>query len=374
MSPQMLVTVSAVLIALACSLCGVFLVLRRMAMMADAITHSVLPGIVAAYVLAHGPNLAAGLIGSALAGLLTAFLVQALSKTKRLKEDAAIGLVFPTLFAIGVYVITRSFSNLHIDTDSVLYGELAMVPFDRLMVGGQDWGPKAMWIGGVLLAINALVLGALWKEMKLSTFDPELTETLGYSTGFLHYLLMVLVAITAVGAFSAVGAVLAVALIVIPAAASLLIFRRLGAVLVGALVLGGLGSVLGYQSAHVWDVSISGMIAVTLGLLFLAAAVFAPEKGLLMRWLRHRRHKAQFAAEMLAVHLATHEGTPAESRESRYDHLIDELEWTHEYAAKAIAEARRRGAISVEGRQLILTDSGRQWAANIVRSRSIIPA
>ena len=122
--------------ASACALAGIFLVLRRMAMMADAISHAVLPGLVAGFVLAHAANLARGgellasFVGAIAAGLLTVVLVEALTKSRRVKEDAAMGVVFPALFALGVFVISKYLANVHIDTDAVLFGEIAFTPFD----------------------------------------------------------------------------------------------------------------------------------------------------------------------------------------------------------------------------------------------------
>jgi manganese/zinc/iron transport system permease protein len=218
MSPEIVVILTGVLAAASCALLGAFLVLRKMAMMADAISHAILPGLVAGYFLAHGPNLVAGFLGATAAGLVTVSLVELLNRSGRVKADAAIGLVFPALFALGTFLISKYFANVHLDTDAVLYGEIAFAPFDRLIFGGYDWGPQPIWILGGLALINLLFVAIFYKELKLATFDAGLAATLGFSPALIHYALMTLVSLTTVGAFTAVGAILVVALLIVPAA------------------------------------------------------------------------------------------------------------------------------------------------------------
>lgn len=360
MSYGIAILLSGIAVALGCSLGGVFLVLRRRAMIADAISHAVLPGLVAAYVLARGPNLLAGVIGAAVAGLVTVVLVELLTKSRRLKEDSAIGLVFPALFALGVLFISNQLSDVHIDADSVLTGTLEFASLDRWM-----GAPVAMWTGLGLLALNALFLAVFYKELKLTTFDPDHARTVGLNPAVMHYALMTLVAITAVVAFSAVGAILAVALIVVPAATAILLARRLGLVIALSLVVAAFGAGLGQFLGELFTVSISGMIAVALGLLYLGAALLSPRRGLVAKILRQRRQERRFAAEMLAMHLLTHEGTERESVESTYSHLIEELEWTPDFAAKAISAARGSGTVRTQGERLFLTDEGRDLAERL---------
>src|ERR671917_596734 len=175
----MVVALVGVAAATSCALVGAFLVLRKMAMMADAISHAILPGLVAGYFLAHGPNLLAGFLGAAAAGMLTVSLVELLNRSGRVKEDAAIGLVFPALFALGTFLVSKYFANVHLDADAVLYGEIAFAPFDRLVAGGYDVGPRPLWVLGALSVVNFLFVAVFYKELKLATFDPALAATLG---------------------------------------------------------------------------------------------------------------------------------------------------------------------------------------------------
>jgi manganese/zinc/iron transport system permease protein len=350
---------------LSCALAGVFLVLRRMAMMADAISHAILPGIVGGYVLAKGPNIFLGFVGATLAGLLTVFLVEALTNSRRVKQDSAIGLVFPALFALGVLVVSKFFANVHIDTDAVLYGEIAFAPFDTLTIGGRDLGPQSLWVLGGLTLVNAIFLAVFYKELKLSTFDAGLAATLGFLPGLLHYLLMGIVAVTTVGAFSAVGAILSVALIIVPPVTASLLTRRLPALIGVSMVIGAGSALLGYQLASAWNVSISGMIATALGAVFGVVLLAAPQQGLVAQMLRRHRQRTQFATEMLVVHLAAHEATPQQQQESTFLHLEQELGWETNRAAQIVAKAEQQGLVLSKDGAMVLTPAGKALAGTV---------
>ena len=196
--------VIAIIVAVACSLPGVFLVLRKMAMMTDAITHTVLLGIVIAFFITHDLSSPLLIVGSALMGVLTVFLIELLNSTKLVSEDSAIGVVFPLLFSIAIIIITRFAGNVHLDTDAVLLGELAYAPFNRLYLFGRDLGPKAIYSMGTILLINLIFIVLFFKELKIVTFDPALATILGFSPPIIHYTLMTLVSVTAVGALNGV--------------------------------------------------------------------------------------------------------------------------------------------------------------------------
>lgn len=362
MSPQTVIGLTAVLAASACALAGVFLILRRMAMMADAISHAILPGLVAGYVLARGPNVVAGFFGATAAGLLTVYLVETLTKSRRVKEDAAMGLVFPALFALGVVVISRFFSDVHLDTDAVLFGEIAFAPLETWRLGTQNMGPTALWTLGALTLFNALFLLLFYKELKIATFDSGLAMALGFSPVLLHYGLMTMVAVTTVGGFSAVGAILVIALIIVPPVTASLFTDRLPTMIGLSVGIGVAGALLGWQAATLWDVSISGMIAATLGVLFSAALLFAPSKGIIAQAVRQSRQRREFAAQTLLVHLATHEGEPTEDEELNPGHLVRELGWPAPAAQRIVALAQEQGLVRPEDEEghLHLTPTGRE--------------
>jgi manganese/zinc/iron transport system permease protein len=366
MSPEIQIILIGVLAATACALLGCFLVLRKMAMLADAISHAILPGLVLAYFLANGPNLIAGIMGAALFGILTVTLVEALNNSRRVKEDSAIGIVFPAMFAFGTFLVSRYFANVHLDADAVLYGEIAFAPFERLVVSGTDLGPQSLWVMGVLTLLNLGFVTLFYKELKLATFDAGLAASLGFSPVLIHYLLMTMVSLTTVGAFSAVGAILVVALLITPAATAYLLTDRLPVMIGLAVLVGALSAILGYALAIPIDASISGMMATVAGLLFMAALLGSPTQGLIAKLLRRRRQRGQFAAEMLVVHLHQHEGSEAQAAESEVVHLHKELQWDPRYTTLAISTAAESGWVTRSNGHLDLTETGREAATRVL--------
>jgi manganese/zinc/iron transport system permease protein len=368
MSPaQAEIQLIAVLTAVACALPGAFLVLRRMAMLSDAISHAILLGIVVGFFVTRDLASPLLVVGAAITGLATVAGVELLQRTRLVREDAATGLVFPVLFSIGVILISRYAGSVHLDTDAVLLGELAFAPFDRLVVAGRDVGPRGLWLMGAILAVDLLVIAAFWKELTLSTFDPELAAALGFSPLVLTYVLMAMVSVTAVGAFDVVGSILVVALMVAPPAAAWLLTDRLPRMLALAAGFGAVSAVAGYWGAHLLDVSIAGAMATTAGLVFAGASVVAPERGVLAVARRRARQKREFAETLLAMHLQTHEGRPEAAVECSLETLHHHLHWTRERTRATAARMQRRGLVEEAGGLLRLTDDGRRRAIEALR-------
>ena len=288
--------INAAVTAAACALPGVFLVLRRMSLMSDAISHAILLGIVLAFFVTE--NIASPLLVAAAAatGVLTVSLVELLNRTRLVREDAAIGLVFPALFSVGVILISRYAGNVHLDVDAVLLGELAFAPFNRLVIGGNDLGPRTLWLMGIVLLLNGAFILAFYKELKLTTFDAALAGALGFAPGLIHYLFMTLVSVTAVGAFDAVGSVLVVALMIAPPASAYLLTDRLPRMIGISMGLGVVSALAGYWMSYLLDVSIAGSMATMTGVIFLLVFLFAPERGLLAIARRRARQRWPRAA------------------------------------------------------------------------------
>jgi manganese/zinc/iron transport system permease protein len=368
MNSGQVILLTGILVASASALPGCFLLLRRLAMMADAISHAILPGIVAGYFIARGPNLLAGFAGAALAAAVTVALVEALGRTGRVAGQAAIGIVFPALFALGTVLVSRFFANVHLDTDAVLYGNIEFAAFEPLIIGDFDLGPQSLWIMGGLCVINLAFVLLFYKELKLATFDPGLAAALGFSPVLIHYALMGILSVTAVGAFTAVGAILVVALMIIPAATAYLLTDRLPVMIALAVALGATAAVLGYGVAVALDASVAGAMATMAGILFGLAFLFAPEQGLVARARRQARQRRRFAVETLIVHLLNHEGAQNEATESAVAHLGEELRWADRARDEAIARAAHEGLLARENGHLALTDDGRA-AARAVMAR-----
>ncbi|MCG9127212.1 metal ABC transporter permease [Candidatus Poribacteria bacterium] len=352
----------AIITASACALPGVFLVLRRMTLMSDAISHAILPGIVIAFFFTHSVSSPILILAAAGTGILTVVLVELLQKTELIKEDAAIGLTFPALFSIGVILISRYTRNVHLDIDAVLLGELAYAPLSRLTVLGFDIGPVALMVMTVILILNLAFIVMFYKELKLVTFDVGLAATLGFAPTLIHYGLMTLVSITTVGAFDAVGSILVVALIAGPAATAYLMTNSLAQMLFLSAGVGSVNAVIGYLLAYRFDVSIAGTIATVTFLVFGIVFLLIPNRGLLSIARRHLRQKWEFAQTMLVIHLLNHEGLPEALDESEISHLYEHLQWEPTFASKVVRYALNNRCVSQNDSQLILTDRGRTIA------------
>lgn len=359
---QLEIQIIAAVVAAACALPGAFLVLRRMAMMSDAVSHAILPGIVLGFFVTHDLNSPLLILAAAATGVLTVFLVEALLATRLVREDAAIGLVFPVLFSVGVILIARFAGDVHLDTDAVLLGELAFAPFDRLELFGREVGPRSLYMMGGIAAANLLFLMVFYKELKIATFDAALAAALGFAPTVIHYGLMTLVSITAVAAFDAVGSVLVVAFMIGPPAAAYLLTDKLGTMIGLSVVVGVVSAVAGYWVAHVLDASIAGAMAGMIGVVFALVYLAAPRYGIVAGIRRRRRQRWAFAVKMLMIHLMQHEGLPEAAEENRIDHLEDHLSWEPAFARQVVRRAEEEALIWREDGRLFLTDSGRERA------------
>lgn len=268
MNPQIEILLTAVFMSAACALPGSFLVVRNMSMTSDAITHTVLLGIVLGFLLTGDLNSPVLIIGAGIVGVLTVWFTETLDNTGLVDSDASNGLVFPLLFSVGVILITLCADSVHLDTDSVLLGELAFAPFDRLMVLGKDIGAKSVYFSMLLFALNLIFVLVFYKELKFASFDEIAAKTGEFPPEILHYALMTCASVTAVVAFQWVGSVLVVAFMIAPPAAALLLTKRLSVVLALSCAIGGTAAAWGYKLASALDVSISGTMAVMTGVIF----------------------------------------------------------------------------------------------------------
>jgi len=282
------------LCAVASSLLGNFLVLRKLSMLGDAISHAILPGLAAAFFISGARESWSMFLGAAAVGILTALATEWIRGFGKVDEGAAMGVVFTALFALGLIMIVQAADRVDLDPGCVLYGAIELTPLDTVSVGRLEV-PRVVVVLSVVLLINLLAVLLFYKEFKLASFDPALARTLGINASFMHYLLMTLVAVTAVASFEAVGNILVVAMFVVPAATAYLCTDRLSTMIVmSALVaaaaagLGHVGAIvlpqfLGYRST-----TTAGMMAVATGLLFAVAVLFGQRSGLLVRFSRRR--------------------------------------------------------------------------------------
>ncbi len=296
------IVVAGALCAMACAVVGNFLVLRQMSMMGDAISHAVLPGLAIAFLVTGSRASLPMFAGAAAVGALTAVFTQWISRFGHVDRGAAMGIVFTTLFAGGLLLIAQAADHVDLDPGCVLYGAIELTPLDVL--GTLHWGeakiqvPRAVVVLGGAFLFNLLFVLLFFKELRISSFDPELSTTLGFSARTMHYLLMIVVAITAVASFEAVGSIIVIAMLVVPAAAAHLLTDKLGAMIAWSLAIAAFSAIAGHAAALTvprWfgfaDTSTSGMMAVTAGLVFMLAAVFAPKHGWIARRFQLRAKK-----------------------------------------------------------------------------------
>lgn len=267
MSANLTIQLIAILISISCSLLGVFLVLKSMSMLTDTISHTVLLGIVLSFFVVHDLSSPFLIVGATLVGLFTVYLVELLKNTNLIKEDAAIAVVLSILFSIAVILISKYTANIHLDIDAVLLGELAFAPFYKIEIFGMNI-VKGILTSGIILILNILFISTFFKELKISTFDKTLASVLGLFPTLVHYLLMTLVSVTAVVSFDAVGATLMISFMIGPAATAYLVAKNLKAMIFYSILVGCLSSIIGFYLARFLDVSISGSIAVVIGLIF----------------------------------------------------------------------------------------------------------
>jgi len=342
-------TVIACFTAMAATLPGIFLVLRGVALMSDAISHAILPGVVIMFLLVQRLDSAWLLIGATLAGLLLVIMTEGIVHSRRLKKEVAVGLIFPFFFSIGVILICQYARDVHLDADMVLLGDIVFTPFMTLSMGGINLGPYALWLMASLVLANALFLVLFYKELLAATFDPAFAQLQGLRPRLCYYLLMGLTCITAVAAFDVVGSIVVVALMIVPVATALLLSDSLEMVTRWAIIIGLLSGGGGYWFAHFFDVSIAGSIALVAGSLFAGAFIGAPSKGLCARFMHLYEVERRCAGAVLCRFLAR-----KERKAARLETLSAELGWTAPYASKVTIWAHSRGLVEITDRLIVL--------------------
>lgn len=266
---DLIIIATGSLVAISCGLLGCFLILRKMAMVGDAISHAVLPGIVIAFYISGERDSIVMLIGAGLIGILTTFLIEFLHQKGKLQSDASIGVTFTWLFALGVILISYYGRNVDIDQDCVLHGEIAYVPIDLWITeNGTNLGPRVLYVMSfVTLAIIAFIkIG--YRGLFFTTFDASYAAAIGISTVLWHYLLMGFVSLATVASFESVGAILVVAFLIVPPASAYLLTNKLPKMLMLSVIFGVLSATGGYYLAKSLDGSIAGAMATVSGLLF----------------------------------------------------------------------------------------------------------
>lgn len=351
-----------------CALVGAFLVVRRMSLMGDALSHAVLPGLVIAVLLSGGVGAWPVLLGALGAGVVTTLLTGLAEKYGRVSGDASLGVVFTSMFALGVVLVKRYVADMHFDIGCIYEGSLLKTVFDTVTIAGVEV-PRALPAAALVLAIVAGCLLLFWKELLVGAFDPGLAHNLRLAPQGMHYLLMVLVSFTAVTSFQSIGSILVVAMLIAPAAAAQLLTDRLWRMLAIAVGLAWLATVGGYALSIVWQVSSAGMIACTAGALYALAALASPRYGVISKLVGNARVALRVRREDVLSNLYRDaEQSPAAvtSRQSAIDDAGGGV-----LGFLTVRSLIGAGAVRPVPGGLQLTDAGAAEGARLVRAHRL---
>lgn len=367
---------AGILSAVSAALIGNFLVLRKMSMLGDAISHAVLPGLAAAFFISDSRSSVPMFIGAVAVGLLTALFTEWIRGFGKVDEGASMGVVFTSLFALGLVMIVQAADHVDLDPGCVLYGAIEMTPLDTWDVGRWEV-PRVVVVLGIVSLINLLFVVLFFKELKLSSFDPSLSTTSGFPAWLLHYLLMMLVAVTAVASFESVGNILVVAMLVVPPAAAYMLTDRLAVMIVLSVAIGVVAAVAGHLSAITLpamfgfrSTTTAGMMAVMTGLIFILAATLGPRHGIAVKFVRRRLLALRILTEDvvgLLYRIEERGGEAASSRAAVGEALIA----GRTSVSMVFAWLRWRGQIRREPNGYRLTPAGLRLARTLVRSHRL---
>lgn len=339
----------ALAVTVACILPGVFLVLRGIALMSDAISHAILPGIVIMFLCIGTIDSLLLIIGASLAGLLTVITTEALMQTQCIKKDTALGLVYPFFFSIGVLLISACARNVHLDTDMVLLGELAFAPFNQLIIYGYSFGPVALWTMLAVCLINYAYIMTFFKQLVITTFDPILANMQQIRPAIYYYGLMTITALTTVTAFDAVGSIVVVSLMICPAAVAYVLCNSITHMLQLALMFGCYGTIIGYGIAWYCDVSIAGAIATAHGIVLFVTILCHPNKGIITQLIATRRRTMHHAIRCAALYL---QQCPFKTQSMSI--MAAQLGWTNSYCQKVVLVGIKTNIFSANHQAIML--------------------
>jgi manganese/zinc/iron transport system permease protein len=362
------------LCAMSCALVGNFLVLRRLSLIGDAISHAVLPGIAAAFLWTGSRSPLAAIVGAAVVGVLTVWLTEFIRRYGRVEESAAIGVVFTALFALGLMMVART-DHVDLDPSCVLYGNLETIILDMVPTPLGPIPRVAIELGCIFL-FNLTIVCLFYRQWTLSTFDPGLAVAQGIPAGLFHYLLAAMVAVTCIVAFRAVGNILVIAMLIVPSAIAYLCCWRLSNMILFSLVTAMIVAVLGHWSAimvpHVFgfkSANSAAMMSVVAGIVLMGAIVLSPKGGMLVQWLARRRLARRILGEDILALLYRHsEVKDKKPAGMSWAEIARRLESESTKIASVAGEMVKRGYLVIQDEVCSLTEDGRRYAQNLVRS------
>lgn len=355
-----MIEVLAVLLitALATSVLGVFLVLKGQAMTTDAISHTILLGIVLAFFITNDLRSPLLIIGATVIGLITVYLIELVTASRLMKQDAAIGIVFTALFAIAVILVSRYADNVHLDIDIVLMGQVLFAPLNRIDILGLSL-PYALVQLTIILIINSLFVLVCYKELKVTSFDPVYATVAGFSTTIIYYILMSLVSVTAVTAFDAVGSILVISFFVAPAITAYLITKRLSHMIWISLLVASFNSIAGGLFGYYTDISISGSVASFSFVTFLAVFLFN-KNGMINKAVKARKQSSDFTTAIILQAFYEH-------RDLSFENIRKNFNLNDKTVAKQLNKLENQNYIDLKNNKYTLTTGGEKYAVNLFK-------
>ncbi|MFN3166254.1 MAG: iron chelate uptake ABC transporter family permease subunit [Phycisphaeraceae bacterium] len=348
-------TLCTMLVGTTCGLLGTFVVLRRMALIGDALSHAVLPGVVLTFMLTGRTDPLPLLLGATAAGIVTTALINLVTRTSRTKEDSSIGIVFTAMFAVGIILYSMMDRATHFDMQCFLFG-------DPLAISTAD-----LWMMIAVCPAVILVIVVLYHRLKLISFDPVLAAAMGVSVVLTHYLLMGLLSVTIVAGLKTTGVILVVAMVITPASAAYQVTNRFGVMLLLSAVFGGVAAGLGMSVAFVFGSPTGPAIVIVAALLFGLAVLFSPGHGWVFERLRRLRLSRHVAEEdvLKAVYRL------GEQPIDRPQAIGEETGLHAKQIRAAVSRLVQAGMANVEAGMVALTDAGRAHAEQMVRAHRL---
>ena len=346
----------AVLTAVVCSLCGVFLVVKHESMIAEALSHAVLPGILIAFLVFQDRTSPWLIISAGLSGLLMVWVVQTIRKTGLVDGDAALGITFSALFSVGIICANLGLNRVHFDSHCIIDGNLAMAALRPLVIGGVEIAPFAFVLMATVLTLLVTFILIFYKELKLMMFDSALSQTFGFKPAMLHLIWLGLVSITTVSAFEIAGSILVVALMIAPPATAFLLTRRLGVMLIISSTIGVISSVIGLYLGLGLDIAPTGPIASVAGMIFLLTVLLAPQQGVLAKWRRRGQQRSYLFQQLLLARLDGDDKNWVEN-----ETLAGAVAWTDQQFRKALSVCRDKKWIDESTLGISITGEGRNY-------------
>ncbi len=347
---------ASAMVGVMCGILGCFIVLKNMSLIGDALSHAILPGVVVGFLVA-GYSVLGFFAGSVIAGLTAAILITWIQRNVRTQEDAAIGIVFTSMFALGVMGIswlTRQ-EGVHLDLKDFLFGNI-------LGIADQD-----LWLTFMVMCFTILCVIAFYRYFFITTFESVVAETLGISVSTMHYFLMLLLSFAVVASLQSVGVILVVAMLITPASTAYLLTHELKKMIVLAAIIGLISTTMGLLLAILFETTPGPAMTVTATSIYLLAVFFSPQRGLLSRFLQKRKKQKRILREDVLKHSVRLQ----EKGELNLAQLSQRMGWEIAPIKSQINRLVQQGLMKKNGTDFSLTEKGVEVGYELVRAHRL---